>query len=1436
MAAVADGDKGTEDIQVYNRDDPGVTGVEQIKSTVQDQTEVDILGYRRGVKEAEEKLSAFMERVSMDKSPKPKRFLLGSITKDLPTRITVLVPMETYSLDEIHKNTNLTNKKKKIQLGPPMFNFAEQKMKISRELLPEITNLVDEETTGTKEEVDKRKSEEEKERIRSFYKRITHEDDFIQNVFDFEENYLGWISKDEHYRESTKKQRIVRSSMKILFQFIFSDASINDANRFYQDITIGYTKLFPKEKLPCNTDIRKDFQKCLEWRRQRLQADIQVFEESLETDKNITLEKMKAFEKELKDFLEFMMNGGEKWCMVYGDNLSMTIKQSPVALKQKLAKGISDEQAEMLLRLLRNVIEESEETRKTVYSYDEMIKMMKNMSKIPMDDEDREKDGPAVHEEILDSLKMLISSNAEEQMKDLTEHIQILQGILQLVVELIKAKHAAGITPAEFLKKEPNFPSSSPGSPPGPGPTDTQIKEVKQVLETLSKQEGSLKTIAQSLLPIFTGLEMGTPINIQESLQKAVQTYEDILGEMKEIIGNLTSEGGEKQQIAELEAQRKELEGIVNAVKTWFEIDSTNPSEILTIFQTRSQELDELIQEKDTELVYLQRQIAEKEEQIQQASTNSIEKQTLHTEIARLGQQLSAAEQQRIQLSLEKGQLETQNQLKDSTIQNLQGQIETLQTTITARQKEIATLRQEIDDARAEVQAKDAAFALAKAEAQAAAEAAAKAAADAVTSSDANSASAAALQAAQQAAETALAVAKGEKDAIEAQLQSLQGRLLEQEAAKEECDEQLAALQAEKQSLTQQLTESKAEKQAAEGQLAESQAQLEAHIQALTTQLQSLQQVQPELAATKAEKEALETQLASLASSKGASNAEKEKLKEEVDKLKQELEDRKTTQSFSESKRSELEGAIAVAEGRLRGFQSTIDKVFEEKRKLASEKESLEKEKQGQIDELTRQLKEAQDKLQKIESEKVTKTYSLAPPTVTYSASTSRPLSTGAKAEIISGPSSSGSTKINSLGGTGSLSAALQGFKPVISEEQKLANRLESVYKGGGITYDQLSETEQNILNNFHKTTIMPKITTFINNYIDPRTNQINKQNFSNLFFPQEKNNTEWYKTYGYFNHTQNEFTNSFTNTIYTSLIWNSPSREMNINAIHASFKVFKEQLNTKLLEYIQKTKGTSAIVAAPLAGGALEALPKQEICEGLLALFLQRMDNIAEAFQEKDDEEFTLQAFMDHAGATMDELGQCPFVLDLLMRLLQVMPQQKKTKNSNEKKGLTFHKTTLDKKTQYQLEELEKAYSKYFSNKEQKVLTKFSPPLTLYSQTPEAYRDLLGETPYVIEENDMDLEDDEIPLHGLEDEIVLTEDEQKELENTGEGGIPLGALMFLYVTCLKEILAKEEHPTLNSKCPLLTPQRTVHRAKTPKRNNERQQKKTHRKKSRGKH
>jgi hypothetical protein len=40
---------------------------------------------------------------------------------------------------------------------------------------------------------------------------------------------------------------------------------------------------------------------------------------------------------------------------------------------------------------------------------------------------------------------------------------------------------------------------------------------------------------------------------------------------------------------------------------------------------------------------------------------------------------------------------------------------------------------------------------------------------------------------------------------------------------------------------------------------------------------------------------------------------------------------------------------------------------------------------------------------------------------------------------------------------------------------------------------------------------------------------------------------------------------------------------------------------------------------------------------------------------------------------------------------------------------------------------------------------------------------------------------------------------------------------VFVYTVCLKDVLEREEHPTLNSKCPLLTPQRTLERARTPK-------------------
>ena len=84
------------------------------------------------------------------------------------------------------------------------------------------------------------------------------------------------------------------------------------------------------------------------------------------------------------------------------------------------------------------------------------------------------------------------------------------------------------------------------------------------------------------------------------------------------------------------------------------------------------------------------------------------------------------------------------------------------------------------------------------------------------------------------------------------------------------------------------------------------------------------------------------------------------------------------------------------------------------------------------------------------------------------------------------------------------------------------------------------------------------------------------------------------------------------------------------------------------------------------------------------------------------------------------------------------------------------------------------------------------------------------------------DVED--TPLFGLdpagdEEPVSLTKEEREAVERNG-AGIPLGALMFLYLMCLRDLKDSGENPSLDSKCPLPTPLKPsrASRASSPKR------------------
>lgn len=208
----------------------------------------------------------------------------------------------------------------------------------------------------------------------------------------------------------------------------------------------------------------------------------------------------------------------------------------------------------------------------------------------------------------------------------------------------------------------------------------------------------------------------------------------------------------------------------------------------------------------------------------------------------------------------------------------------------------------------------------------------------------------------------------------------------------------------------------------------------------------------------------------------------------------------------------------------------------------------------------------------------------------------------------------------------------------------------------------------------------------------------------------------------------------------------------------------------------------------------------KKGNCESMLTLLL---------FHIKDGN-MDVQEFLDKAGATLDDLGQCPIVLHVLNEMLD----EANTMDSKDKK--IVYKPLQSETANDVLESIENAFQGRFNENEQELLATLSKPIHFFSKPPEVHENSMGTRAYMLNDNykNDDENDDEAPLDGLVDDTIhLTKEEREAIET---GGISLGAITFLYLTCLAEIQSRNETPTSSSKC-LLLPKRSPERAKTPK-------------------
>ena len=196
---------------------------------------------------------------------------------------------------------------------------------------------------------------------------------------------------------------------------------------------------------------------------------------------------------------------------------------------------------------------------------------------------------------------------------------------------------------------------------------------------------------------------------------------------------------------------------------------------------------------------------------------------------------------------------------------------------------------------------------------------------------------------------------------------------------------------------------------------------------------------------------------------------------------------------------------------------------------------------------------------------------------------------------------------------------------------------------------------------------------------------------------------------------------------------------------------------------------GRAAMGVSGASGGGKK---KKSFCEVMLTLLLLELS---------ENEEFNTEVFLKKAGTTLDELGQCPLVLRALAEIMDETLNQEVPED-----GYMYSPTNVTN-TAF-AEQLESAYANNFTQAEKKALLHSAPPIIYYSKSPEEFEGILGNRPYFLNGANAQPGED-IRLRGVnmdddEDPVMMTGEERELVE---KGGVPLGTIIFLYLTCLKD-------------------------------------------------
>lgn len=1194
---------------------------------------------------------------------------------------------------------------------------------------------------------------------------------------DFDRMYLGWLEPTDKIRRSILKQ---------LFRFVFGNKKMADVKKFQTRLLIAYTPLTPNEKVPCDSELRNDFRTAIEYRRNNLIQETRATKQAIGED-TLYMEKKQKVLMGLRDVLN-TMDTKEEQCLLYGDNPDEENEANTRIQKKDLASRspeFSDDDFRRLVFIFQNYIDNQGKFKG------------KN---IPVQ-------GRELYEDILKLLKVTFDPSSMvdgEELEDMTKMVEVLSFLLKtfaelhsIHIQLFNIKHALTKRNLEDLGKqnedlEERIRSLTTSMEKG----DTDISRLlyRFAQSILKKSEDNSETIRKQILGYVEGKE------------QEIRFQKDDIEEME-------------KQLKDINEERMELLRQLDQIETdlSFLRDQAVPA-----FQELIEELEKTLQDKTVENTVLQQRLQECE-QLRQELTTQLEQ--LYEQRERLTNLLqntvTALEQMRtlydaLRIEDTTKAEEIQSLLtQETTIQEMREMILNLNEEASAVANLLQTLQQQLITVKTQKQELEGRLQITETrlvESKAREEELVKITEQTSTAFQQLYSRAQTLLDALEVEEIKIQQMVQERDGLRVQLEELTKQIEESkkkesvlQKEKDDCEERLKKL----------LEESTIHSEEKDRQIKELEGRLEVlskeitnvvgHMQDLYIQRDTLE-AETQLAQVEHETERLRIQ------------AEKDVLEEQlkgmvdpqrVAELEQQLQD------LEKEKQSLLQEAEQKRQQNIANLQTTHTKTVDD---LRSENERQQKSFED-IQQALSQAREALTILQGVKGESDIEVSNLQKQIKMLEEQHVKALEDFSEASRLEADAKIASAiKEMSEQQADIFKERLAKLK---EDEQKREERFIELEKRLQGEVQASEEEKERIRVEYEaESEELTRIIQRKNEEIDSilislKTSEEEKEELQVEVEILQAENAGLREEVAKLSQQVGRLSEELGTLIEEITEIKRPSgivRGM-VHDIHQKEGQQKERPAWKPVSTGTSRGPTQKTVITRKAG---QGGGGKDSCETMLTLLL---------FHLKENK-YDVQAFLDKAGATLDDLGQCPLVLHLLNEMLgealsiSQVPSSFGEGEASElqtEKGAVLFSPVQNETSKLVLESLENAIQGRFTEEEQDFLSSLSKPITFYSHPPERFANTLGSEPYILYDDGSK----DVVLKGVgEEDIHLTNEERDMIE---DGGVSLGAVTFLYLNCLQDMARLNDttySPTEVSKC--LRAQRSQERAKTPKQKHKR--------------